>query len=96
MPGKGGEIKKAHRAMCSLIGLSSPCNTALAPIELHAKAAVLAVMYGLRNDEEPNETELAYISFFARRGSGLSGGGSSGGRMKRRRRSIRNARRLRR
>jgi hypothetical protein len=65
--GKSDEIKKAHRAMCKLIGLSPlPGGTALSPIELHAKAAVLAAMYGLRKDEEPDETERAYIRFFAR------------------------------
>jgi hypothetical protein len=66
--GKGDQMKKAHRAMCKLIGLSPhkrPGAAALSPIELHAKATVLAAMYGLRKDEEPNEIETAYIRFFA-------------------------------
>ena len=66
--GKGGQIKKARRAMCKLIGLS-PHTTfdaaPLTPLELYAKAGVLAAMYGLRKDEGPDETELAYVRFFA-------------------------------
>ena len=66
--GKGGQIKKARRAMCKLIGLS-PHTTfdaaPLTPLELYAKAGVLAAMYGLRKDEGPDETELVYVRFFA-------------------------------
>jgi hypothetical protein len=66
--GKCGEIKKANRAICKLIGLSphkTPGAEPLTPDELFAKAGVLAAMYGLRKDEEPNEDERAYIRFFA-------------------------------
>jgi hypothetical protein len=69
--GKGGHIKKARRAMCKLIGLSphlSPHKrpgTVLTPLELHAKASVLAAMYGMRKHEHPDEIETAYIRFFA-------------------------------
>jgi hypothetical protein len=64
----GKQIKKARGAMCKLIGLSphkrheAPVLTAL---ELYAKAGVLTAMYGLRNGEEPDETETTYIRFFA-------------------------------
>jgi hypothetical protein len=54
--------------MCKLIGLSphkTPGAPPLSPRELYAKAGVLAAMYGLRKDEEPNEIETAYIRFFA-------------------------------
>jgi hypothetical protein len=61
-------IKKARRAMSKLIGLSPHCREGAPPlsaIELHAKAGVLAAMYGLRNNEQPDEIEMAYIRFFA-------------------------------
>lgn len=66
--GKGGQIKKARRAMLKLIGLQSLSNAGAKPIsaiELHAKAGVLAAMYGLQNHECPDETERTYIRFFA-------------------------------
>jgi hypothetical protein len=66
--GKGGQIRKARRAMCKLIGLSphkTPGAAPLTALELYAKAGVLAAMYGLRKDEEPNDDEAAYIRFFA-------------------------------
>jgi hypothetical protein len=66
--GKGGQIKKARRAMCKLIGLSphkTPGAKPLTPLELHAKAGVLAAMYGLRKHEQPGDIEQAYIRFFA-------------------------------
>jgi hypothetical protein len=64
--GKGGHIKKARRAMCKLIGLSPhPGSAPLTSLELYAKAGVLAAMYGLRKDENPDEIESAYIRFFA-------------------------------
>jgi hypothetical protein len=66
--GKGSQIKKARRAMCKLIGLSPHGKWGAAPLtaeELHAKAGVLAAMYGLRKDEQPDETETAYVRFFA-------------------------------
>jgi len=66
--GKGGHIRNAQRAMCKLIGLSphkTPGAGPLSALELYAKAGVLAAMYGLRKDEEPNEDEAAYIRFFA-------------------------------
>jgi hypothetical protein len=66
--GKGGQIKQAQRAMCKLVGLSphkTPGAPPLTALELYAKAGVLAAMYGLRKDEEPNEDEAAYIRFFA-------------------------------
>ena len=64
----GRQIKKARGAMHKLICLSphkrygAPVLTAL---ELYAKAGVLTAMYGLRNGEEPDETEMTYIRFFA-------------------------------
>jgi hypothetical protein len=64
----GDQIKKAHRAMCKLVGLS-PNKThgtaAITPLDLYAKARVLETMYGLRKDEEPNEIEMAYIPLFS-------------------------------
>jgi hypothetical protein len=54
--------------MCKLIGLSphkTPGVKPLTPLELHAKAGVLAAMYGLRKHEYPNEIEQTYISVFA-------------------------------
>ena len=66
--GKGRQIKKARRAMVKLIGLS-PHQTAgavpLTALELHAKAGVLAAMYGLQNRECPDAIEKAYIEFLA-------------------------------
>ena len=65
---KGGHFKKARRAMCELIGLSphkTPGAGALTALELHAKAGVLAAMYGLRKHEHPDEIEQAYVRFFA-------------------------------
>jgi hypothetical protein len=61
-------IKKSHRAMVRLIGLSPhkvPGAPPLTTLELYAKAKVLEAMYGLKEDAEPNEIELAYIRFFA-------------------------------
>jgi hypothetical protein len=66
--GSGREVRKARRAMLKLIALSPPCKTGAAPLtalELHAKADVLTAMYGLRDDEEPDHVERAYIRFFA-------------------------------
>jgi len=66
--GKGRQISKARRAMAKLIGLSPHCRAGAAPLtalELHAKAGVLAAMYGLRNDEQPDHIEQIYIRFFA-------------------------------
>jgi hypothetical protein len=66
--GKGRQIKNASRAISKLIGLSPHCRAGAAPLsalELHAKAGVLATMYGLRNGEQPDATEMAYIRFFA-------------------------------
>jgi hypothetical protein len=66
--GKGREIKKASRAMLKLIGLSPHCKAGAAPLsalELHAKAGVLAAMYGLRDGDGPDAVEMAYIRFFA-------------------------------
>ena len=65
---KGGQIRKARRAMLKLIGLSpylKPGAKPILAIELHAKAGVLAAMYGLQNRECPDETEKTYIRFFA-------------------------------
>ena len=66
--GKGRQISKARRAMSKLIGLSPHCRAGAEPLtalELHAKAGVLAAMYGLRNDEQPDHIEQIYIRFFA-------------------------------
>ena len=66
--GKGRQISKARRAMAKLVGLSPYLRTGAAPLtalELHAKAGVLAAMYGLRNQEQPDKIEQAYIRFFA-------------------------------
>ena len=66
--GKGRQISKARRAMAKLIGLSPHCRAGAEPLtalELHAKAGVLAAMYGLRNDEQPDHIEQIYIRFFA-------------------------------
>jgi hypothetical protein len=65
---KGGQIKKARRAMLRLIGLSPHQRAGAAPLtslELHAKAGVLAAMYGLQRSECPDAIEKAYIRFFA-------------------------------
>jgi len=66
--GKGRQISKARRAMAKLIGLSPHCRAGTEPLtasELHAKAGVLAAMYGLRNHECPDKIEQTYIRFFA-------------------------------
>ena len=66
--GKGGQMRNAKRAMSKLIALSSHLKggaTPLTAIELHAKAGVLAAMYGLRKDEQPDPIEQTYIRFFA-------------------------------
>jgi hypothetical protein len=66
--GKGPQIKYASRAMSKLIGLSPHLKAGaatLSALELHAKAGVLATMYGLRKGEGPDATEMAYIRFFA-------------------------------
>ena len=66
--GKGRQISKARRAMAKLIGLSPHCRAGAEPLtalELHAKAGVLAAMYGLRNQEQPDQIEQTYIRFFA-------------------------------
>lgn len=64
--GRGNEIKSAQRAMVKLNTFSrtegAPPLTAQ---ELYAKAGVLAAMYGLQKDEEPNEDERTYVRFFA-------------------------------
>jgi hypothetical protein len=61
-------LKKSHRAMVRLVALSphkAPGAPPLTALELYAKAKVLDATYGLQNDAEPNEIELAYIRFFA-------------------------------
>lgn len=66
----GSHIRKARGAMIKLIGCSPHCTPGATPLnalELYAKAGVLAVMYSLRKDEEPDEIELAYVRFFGAR-----------------------------
>ena len=65
---KGAQLKKAHRAMCKLIGLSPHARPGVPPLsalELQAKAGVLTSMYGLRGHECPGPMEQTYIRFFA-------------------------------
>jgi hypothetical protein len=65
---RGNQIGRARKAMAKLIGLSPHMREGTPPLtalELHAKASVLAAMYGLRKNEEPDEIETAYIRFFA-------------------------------
>jgi hypothetical protein len=64
--GKGGQIKKARRAMSRLIDLGGIPGASLTPLELRAKAGVLAGMYGLRKHEDTDEIETTYIRLFAR------------------------------
>ena len=66
--GNGRQISKAKRAMTKLIGLGPHAREGASPLsvlELHAKAAVLAKMYGLRNHEDLDQIEQAYVRFFA-------------------------------
>jgi hypothetical protein len=66
--GKGGHLKKAHRAMFELVALSpdrKPGAQPLTALELYAKAGVLAAMFGLRKHASPDQDERAYIRFFA-------------------------------
>jgi hypothetical protein len=66
---KGGRLKKASRAMCTLISLSphtSPGAPALTALELRAKASVLSAMNGLQQHHQPDAVEQAYIRIFAR------------------------------
>lgn len=66
--GSGRRIKNANRAMLKLIALSRHFKAGAAPLtahELHAKAIVLAGMYGLCNDERLDPIEMAYVRMFA-------------------------------
>ena len=66
--GKGRQLGKARRVLSKLIGLSPHCKAGAVPLnalELHAKAGVLAAMYGLRKHEHPDAIEQAYVRFFA-------------------------------
>jgi hypothetical protein len=64
----GNHLKKANRALFKLITLSPHAKAGAPPLtglELHAKAGIIAALYGLRKDMEPNKDELAYIRLFA-------------------------------
>ena len=61
-------LKKARRAPFKLICLSphkKPCAPPVSSLELHAKAGVLAALYGFRKGEQPSQDEQTYIGFFA-------------------------------
>ncbi len=52
-----------------LVGLSPACIEGKPPLsakELHAKATVLSALYGLRQHEDLDPTESAYVRLFAR------------------------------
>ena len=67
--GRGNQIGKAKRALIRLVGLSPACIEGKPPLsakELHAKATVLNALYGLRQHEDLDPTESAYVRLFAR------------------------------
>jgi hypothetical protein len=67
--GRGKQIGKAKRALSRLVGLSPACIEGKPPLsakELHAKATVLSALYGLRQHEDLDPTESAYVRLFAR------------------------------
>jgi hypothetical protein len=67
--GRGNQIGKAKRALIRLVGLSPAFvegKPRLSAKELYAKATVLSALFGLRQHEDLDPTESAYVRFFAR------------------------------
>lgn len=64
----GGHMKRAGRAMVRLIVLNPHCRSGAPPVtavELRAMAGVLSAAYGMRDGEDLNPIESAYIRLFA-------------------------------